>query len=83
MSTVTVLRAVYDSPLDLTGVDLFSVLSRSRDALPPALGPPAQTAEMERVDQVFGCYHYDSTHTQARSCPAPPGSTTQAPDTTS
>jgi len=49
VTTVTVLRAVYDDPLDITGVDLISVLSRSKDALPAALGTLALPAEMEPV----------------------------------
>ncbi len=49
MPTVLVRRAIYETRPDLTGVDLFSMLSRARRSIPEALGPLAEPSEMPTV----------------------------------
>ncbi len=44
-----VLQAVYDHRIDISGVDLISVLSRARDTLPTVLGPLASPTQMASV----------------------------------
>lgn len=46
MDRVVLRLATYDEPVDLTGLDMISVLSCARDALPGALGALAPTAAM-------------------------------------